>query len=409
MRYLFIHPVFPGQFHKLMETLAADPANQVVHLSQRASMESVPGVKRLHYKIDLKHEPLPHPFLGKLYEALQHGDAIARALQQLKQQGFTPDLIYGYAGWGHTFYVKDVFPDTPFIGYFEWYMNPFGSEYNFDPNHPLDFDKQRYLRICNANMLVDLQSCDGGITPTRWQQAQFPQAYRSKLQVIHDGVDTDYYAPAEVEALELPGGRLPLRDVELLTYSTRGMEPFRGFPEFMRALAIVQQRRPRCHAVIVGSEEIYYSRHLPDGRSYKQALLEELGDQLDLSRIHFTGWLAQPAYREVLRASRAHVYLTYPYVLSWSLMEAMSTGCLLVGSRTAPVEEVIQDGHNGLLVDFFDHQALATQLEQALARPDQYQRLRDQARQTVLDHYSLARLIPEHARWLKRWQTEKRR
>ncbi len=401
MRYLFIHPVFPGQFHKLMERLAADPANHVLHLSQRASLESVPGVKRLHYRIELDSTPPPHPFLGKMYDALQHGEAMARAMLQLKRQGFVPDLIYGYAGWGHNFYLKDIFPDTPFIGYFEWYLNAFGSEYNFDPAHPLDFDKQRYLRICNANQLIDLQSCDAGITPTRWQQSQFPLEYRNKLHVIHDGVDTDYYSPARPETLALPGGTLPHEGIELLTYSTRGMEPFRGFPEFMRALALVQQRRPHCHAVIVGADEVHYSRQRPDGRSYKQAMLEELAGQLDLRRVHFTGWLNQHDYREVLRASQAHVYLTYPYVLSWSLMEAMATGCLVVGSRTAPVEEVIQDGHNGLLVDFFDHKALASTLEQALARPDHYQPIRQQARQTMLDHYSLAKLIPTHERWIK--------
>lgn len=402
MRYLFIHPVFPGQFHRVMESLAADPQNQVVHLSRQSTLSSVPGVRKLRYTLPETSAPQSHSFMHKMEDAVRQAEAADRILTPLKQQGFTPDLIYGYAGWGPTMFLKDIFPGAPFAGYFEWYLNPFGSEYNFDPDHPLSRERQQYLHVFNAPLLMDLQACDYGLTPTRWQHHQFPVAYRDKIEVLHDGVDTGYYRPEPDAGLNLPGIRLP-PGVPVVTYATRGMEPFRGFPQFMKALALLQQRHPDCHAVIVGSDQVYYSRTLPDGRSYKQQMLEELAGQLDISRIHFTGWLSNDDYRRVLQVSRAHVYLTYPYVLSWSMLEAMATGCLVIASDTAPVKEVIRHGDNGLLVDFFDYHSLATLLEDALRRPAEYHAIRDRARRTVEEHYELNALTRRHEALLKRW------
>lgn len=407
MRYLFLHPVFPGQFTRVMEALARDPANEVVHCSRESAVRSIAGVRKVRYPMPTAAAAgvKPHAFLQRADEALQQGLAVLKVVQQLRQEGFVPDLIYGYAGWGPTLFMKDVFPQTPLLGYFEWFLNPFGSEYNFDPAHPLAFDAQLGLRMCNANMLLDLQACDHGVTPTHWQRQQFPEAFRSRLSVLHDGVDTEFYRPAPVDAADARqalSSQVPALDLthadEVITCATRGMEPFRGFPQFMRALAAVQRRRPGCHAVIVGTEAFYYSRAPQGAANYKAALLDELRDVLDLSRIHFVGWLDAAAYREVLRVSSAHVYLTYPYVLSWSLLEAMATGCLVIGSRTAPVEEVVRDGDNGWLVDFFDHTALANRIEEALVErhSPRVQALRDRARQTVLERYALDRVLPRH-------------
>jgi glycosyltransferase involved in cell wall biosynthesis len=410
MRYLFIHPVFPGQFGKLMETLAADPQNEVWHLSRQAAVAAVPGVRKLQYRFEGTPPPAGlHPFLLKLHEALQQGDAVTRALLQLRREGYRPDLIYGYTGFGHTLFVKDVYPDVPFVGYFEWFLNSHGAEYNFDPAFPLDFERQRALRLVNANTLLDLHHCDAGVTPTQWQLQQFPAEFRGKLRVIHDGIDTSVFRPEPVDVLPIGELQLYPGETEIVTYTTRGMEPFRGFPQFMRALSRLQQRRPQCHAVIAGTEENFYSRALPDGRSYKQALLEELKDRLDLRRVHFTGWLDGEAYRRVLRSSAAHVYLTYPYVLSWSLLEAMASGCQVIGSRTPPVQEVIRHGDNGLLVDFFDEAALADTLEQALDDLPRSRRLRAAARATVEEQYARHQLVPVHARWVREWVQAGRR
>lgn len=406
MIYLFIHPVFPGQFHKLMEALAAKPGNQVWHLSNTTGLKAVPGVKRLQYRVKKHEGALPHPFLGQFVEALHHGDAVAAVLLKLKQQGFKPDLIYSYAGWGHGFYIKDVFPDVPVVGYFEWYSQAFGGEYNFDPEYPLDLERQRLLRVMNARALLDLDSFDHGVTPTQWQRSRFPKQYQDKLHCVHDGVDAARYRPAPAKTLDVPGApALDLSQVELLTYSTRGMEPFRGFPQFMRALVQVQRQRPHCHAVIVGADEIFYSRRPEGAATYKQLMLAELAGQLDLSRVHFTGWLQGAHYLSVLQASAVHVYMSYPYVLSWSLMEAMSTGCLVVGSRTPPVQEMIEHGRTGFLVDFFDHEALAQAIVCNLAdrAGPACMAVREQARRKIVDEYALGQVVPRHAALLQAW------
>jgi glycosyltransferase involved in cell wall biosynthesis len=401
MRYLFIHPVFPGQFHRVMRQLAAQPGNEVVHISRNANMDAVPGVRRLTFKVP------PEPETGyilsrKVERATIEGKAVADLAVELKRSGFVPDLIYGYAGWGHIMFMKDVFPNVPLAGYFEWYLNAYGSEYNFDPAYPLQLDHQLYMRVSNATALVDLAACDHGITPTRWQQHQFPAELQHKITVIHDGVDTARFKPSPSAGLKLPGLELP-PGTPLVTYLTRGMEPFRGFPQMMRALAELQARHPQAHAVIVGTEEIFYSAKPTKGASYKEEMLGELAGKLDLSRIHFTGWLDTASYLAVLQASWAHVYLTRPYVLSWSLMEAMAAGCLLVGSRTAPVEEMIRHGENGLLTDFFDHHALADLLGDILTVPERYAPLRVRARETMVQRYDVKDLVTKQATLVQHW------
>lgn len=402
MRFVFIHPVFPGQFHRVMEQLASQPGNDVIHISHTAALTDVPGVRRLRYAAPdpgaIKADRIARPF----EEAVLHGQAVAKVLRGLQQQGVIPDLIYGYTGFGQTMFVKDIFPSVPLVGYFEWYLNAHGSEYNFDPTFPLQEEHHYFLRAANAPRLLDLEACDYGITPTRWQRHQFPPPLQHKLTVLHDGVDVERFQPKPGAALELAGVRLPA-GTPVVTYVTRGMEPFRGFPQFMRALAELQARHPTVHAVIVGTEDVFYSKRLPQGRTYKQELLAELDGRLDLARVHFTGWLDTPDYLAVLQASTAHVYFTRPYVLSWSMLEAMAAGCLVIGSRTAPVEEMIRDGENGLLTDFFDHHALADRLHAVVSGPARFTAMRENARASIVARYDLRELVARHADLLMRW------
>ncbi len=235
--------------------------------------------------------------------------------------------------------------------------------------------------------------CDSGLTPTGWQLQQFPEMFRDRLHQLHDGVPTDFFKPQSGAKLVLPG--LDLSEVdEIVTYVARGMEPTRGFPEFMRAVQEIQKRRPKAHFVVVGDDRVAYGPKLPEGESYKAKMLAEL--DLDLDRLHFTGLLTYGDYLKVLRASSVHVYLTVPFVLSWSLLEALSTGCVVVGSNTQPVREVIENGVNGLLVDFFDIEAIADRVDEVLDRPDRMADLRKRARQMIMDRYALADLLPRH-------------
>jgi glycosyltransferase involved in cell wall biosynthesis len=320
--------------------------------------------------------------------------------EQLKARGFVPDVVYGHSGWGPTLFIKDIFPQAKLLCYFEWFYHAHGTDADFDPSDPLTADDEARIRLKNAPILIDLYSCDRGLSPTYWQRQQFPLEYHSKITVLHDGIDTNFFCPKPGAKLVLPRINLDLSQAEeIVTYVARGMEPYRGFPQFIEAVALLQERRPQCHVVIVGENRVAYGKKLPDGKTYKEVMLEKF--PLDLSRVHFTGRLPYPEYLQVLQASSAHVYLTRPFVLSWSMLEVLSAGCLLVASKTAPVTEVIQDGVNGLLVDFFSPQEICDRLEKALSHPDKMAAIRAKARETILERYDLSQLLPQHLQWIQ--------
>jgi glycosyltransferase involved in cell wall biosynthesis len=278
------------------------------------------------------------------------------------------------------------------MGYFEWYANPRGFEYGYDPEHTLTLENAMALRMHNAELVLDLTSFDRGVTPTEFQRSSFPKELRDKIAVLHDGVDTEYFSPQAGAKLVLPRVKLDLSSVsEIVTYVSRGLEPARGFHRFVAAAERILAERPKCHIVVVGeTQQVFYSRKPPKGKTYKDLMLEKT--PLDPARVHFTGWLEREEYRSVLRASSAHVYLTVPYVLSWSMLEAMAAGCIVVGSKTAPVEEVIRHGDNGLLADWFSPESLAGAVSEALTNPSQ---MRRRARETVLERYDLAKVLPK--------------
>ena len=399
MRILFLHSNFPAQFRHVATALARDSKNQVVFGTQRKEGK-IPGVQKVIYETSRQARPETHHYVRNLENAVLQGQGFYREAQKLKAQGFIPDIVYGHCGWGAELFTKDIFPQATFLGFFEWYYHAHGSDADFDPHDPIDADTEAKIRVKNATMLLDLVSCDRGLCPTHWQKQQFPLEYHSKLTVRHDGVETRFFKPNPGIKLVLPSVNLDLSEAEeIVTYATRGMEPYRGFPQFMEAAALIQQRRPKAHIVVVGEDRVAYGKKLPDGKTYKQLMLEKL--DLDLSRIHFTGSLPYSQYLQVLQASSAHVYLTRPFVLSWSMIEAMSVGCAVIGSKTAPVQEVIQDGYNGLLVDFFSPEEIAHRVDEVLDHPDRLAALRTRARETVLQNYDLATLLPLHIQWLE--------
>jgi glycosyltransferase involved in cell wall biosynthesis len=392
MRFLFLHPNFPAQYLHIVTALSRNPDNQVVFLTRNQETH-IDGVQKLNYQPSRQPRPETHHYIRNLESAVLEGQAVYRGLEELQRKGFTPDIVCGHSGWGPTLFVKDVLPKTPLLCYFEWFYHAMGSDADFDPAQPLSADDYPRIRAKNSPILLDLVSCDQGISPTQWQRSQFPAELQSKLNVLHDGVDTDYFAPKPGAKLVLPNLDLSGVD-EIVTHVARGMEPYRGFPQFMRAVALLQKRRPHCHVVVVGSEKVYYGRQAPDGKTYKQIMLEELPD-LDLQRLHFVGTLPYREYVKVLQASRAHVYLTRPFVLSWSMLEALACGCAVVGSKTAPVMEIIEEGHNGLLADFFSPEQICDQIVEILEHPDQMAELRQRARETAVTRYALKDLLPQ--------------
>lgn len=398
MKILFLHPNFPAQFRHLATALAQDSMNRVVFGTTRREGQMA-GVQKLIYTPSRKPNKETHHYLRTLEDAVLQGQAVYRMLDKLKGSGFIPNIVYGHSGWGPTLFIKDIFPHAKLLCYFEWFYNAEGADVGFDPAEPVTPDDRLRIRMKNAPILTDLYGCDAGSCPTSWQAQQFPTEFRGKIKILHDGVDTNYFSPRQDKKLVVPAIGLDLSGVkEIVTYVSRGMEPYRGFPQFMEAVALLLQKRKKCHVVVVGEDRVAYGRHLPNGKTFKQLMLEKL--DLDLSRMHFTGRLPYSQYLKVLRASSVHVYLTRPFVLSWSVLEAMSAGCLVVASNTPPVTEVIQDGVNGVLVDFFSPQEIAARIEEALENPDRMLHLRMMARKTILDKYDLATLLPRHLEWL---------
>ena len=407
MNYLFVHQNFPGQYRHLVRHLAAQPGNRVVFLTQHPNV-AIPGVHSVVYQRQREVTAGVHHYVRDTEAGVLNAQAVARKALALKRAGFVPDLMLGHNGWGEIAFLKDVFPQVPLIGYFEYFYRSHGGDVGFDPAEAVAFDTFPRIRAKNLGNLLGLDACDWGQCPTEWQKSRYPERYQSMLHVIHDGIDTQVVRPDPRASLTLPAksdasDTVTLRaGDEVVTYVARNLEPYRGFPQFMRSLPAILQARPSARIVIVGGDEVSYGGRLPPGETYRQRLLHELGDVLDSSRVHFLGKVPYATFRTLLQVSMVHVYLTYPFVLSWSMLEAMAAGCRLIASRTAPVEEVVRDGENGLLVDFFDPAVLAGRVIDVLKEPRDFDELRQRARQTVVDRYDLQTVcLPAQLRWLE--------
>lgn len=406
MRYLFIHQNFPGQFRHIARTLADDPANQVIGIGEIRNLKNRPqlhpNIRVLGYQPHEQRASQTHHYIRDYEDHIRRGQAVVRLLLKLRdQEGFKPDVVMAHAGWGEGLFLREVFPDAQHVQYFEYYYRGIGGDLGFDPEFPTTLDDQLRVRIKNSTQLQSLVSCDQGISPTHWQKCGYPLELQSKIQVIHEGIDTQSITPDPGAWIEINGERLRAGD-EIVTYVARNLEPYRGFHTLMRMLPELQALRPNARILIVGGDEVSYGKRLPEGQTYRERYGAEVKERVDWSKVHFLGKLAYADYLKVLQVSAAHLYLTYPFVLSWSMLEAMASGCLLVASATPPVLEVIEDGKNGLLVDFFDAALLARTVAEVLAQPQRYLALRQAARQSMVERYDLRSIcLPQMLPWLK--------
>ncbi len=397
MRVLIIHQNFPGQFRHMAAHWASQPDVDLLAIG-RDTAPGMPGVRCLRYRPHRAVLENQHHYLRQMEHAVLHGQSVARLLLRLKSRGYSPDVILAHPGWGETLYAKDVFPDARLIHFCEWYYGTNQADWDFDPEFPATFDDRARVRTWNALHTLNLENCDAGITPTHWQHSRHPEAYRDKIAVIHEGIDTDGLAPSghttqwsdetsnTVEPLTLPNGTTLNQGDPVITYVARNLEPYRGFHSFMRALERIQKQHRRCHAIIVGGDGVSYGKRPKDATHWREMMLREV--TLDPPRTHFLGKVPYDIYRRVLQISAAHVYLTYPFVLSWSMLEAMASGCLVIGSNTAPVKEVIRHQQNGLLTDFFDTEKITESVLESLATPELSRAMRQRAVTDIARRYS---------------------
>ena len=395
MNIFILHPSFPAQYLNIAPYLAMNPNNKVYFLSKENSIKTnLRGVTLALYKKPSEEAEKWAKTCGPLRpaaEAVLEGQAVVKALEWMaNEKNVKPDVIIAHTGWGSTLYCKDIYPDVPIMGYFEWYYKTLDSDSFWWPDEIPQMTNKVSIRTRNAHHLLNLELCDVGVTPTEWQYAQIPDIFKPKIKIIHEGIDTDFCSPD-------PDGRKPALDLddidlhlpegtEIITYVARGFEMYRGFPYFMDALRLVLQRRPNAHAILVGKDRICYGAQLKD-TSYQK--IEEEKGGYDTNRVHFVGLRNRGDYRKILRSSSCHVYLTRPFVLSWSFLEAMSFACPIVGSKTPPVQEVMEDNVNGLLAEFRSPYHIARRMEEILDDKELSARLGKKARETILDRFEL--------------------
>lgn len=370
MKYLFLHQNFPGQFKVIAERLAAQKGNEVLALRQNRHEVEVKGVALASYRFLRTQKTDQHPLLTELEAKMLRAEAVAEAARRLKKKGWSPDVVVAHPGWGEALLIKDVWPRARLVSFLEYFYAPEGQDFNFDPEFAVqDADVMARLRFKNTVTLHALHESDALWTATEWQRSTFPVWARDRIEVIHEGVDMEYFKPDPSAELAIGGKDIRLTQAdEVITYASRSLEPVRGFHVFMRALPEILRRRPNAHVVLMGKEAVSYGQEPRDAKSWLQKMMDEVGAGLDPARVHLVGFQSREAYRAVLQLSDAHVYLTYPFVLSWSVVEALSCGARLVGSNVGPVREVMPAGNEPYLFDFFDQQGLVDSVVRALDR-----------------------------------------
>jgi glycosyltransferase involved in cell wall biosynthesis len=407
MKILFIHQNFPGQFKHLAPALAAMPGYSVKALVPKAPKERVwQGVELHRYTIKKSSTKGVHPWVSDTESKTIRGEACFYGALELQQQGYEPDLIIAHPGWGESLFLKEVWPNAKLGIYCEYYYRDKGGDIGFDPEFSTpDPGRGCRLRLKNTNNILHFDIADAAISPTRWQAGTFPEPFRHKISVIHDGIDTRLLQPRNNIALRLGANEVIRSGDEVITFVNRNLEPTRGYHQFMRALPGLLAARPQARVIIVGGDGLSYGAKSKSGKSWKQIFIEEVRSTIadaDWQRVFFVGNLPYAKFCGLLQLSTVHVYLTYPFVLSWSLLEAMSIGCTIVASDTAPLHEVIRDGETGVLVDFFDPAGLCNAVTRLLEDPDTRAAMGARARQFAVANYDLNTVcLPAQLQWVE--------
>ena len=415
MNILFIHQNFPGQFKFLAPALVKQGHSVRAMTMQKTEAMQWQGVQLVNYTSNRGSTPNVHPWVSDFETKTIRAEACFKAALQMKQQGYTPDVIVAHHGWGESLFLKEVWPEAKLGIYCEFFYHQHGADVGFDPEFPAtDEGEVCRLRLKNLNNLLHFEIADSGISPTHWQASTFPEPFKNKISVVHDGIDTQAVAPNSAVSLTLKmatGQDLVLtRKDEVITFVNRNLEPYRGYHTFMRALPQLLKERPNARVLLVGADDVSYGAR-PDAAKYGAAkwrdiFANEVRGQIsdaDWQRVHFLGQVPYHFFIPLLQLSTVHVYLTYPFVLSWSLLEAMSAGCAIVASDTQPLREAIVHNETGMLVNFFDPAALAQSVCELLNNPEERTRLGANARAFAQANYDLQTVcLPKQLAWVER-------
>lgn len=409
MKILFIHQNFPGQFKFLAPALVQQGHNVVGMTMQKSLSMQWQGVRLVHYSASRSTTPNVHPWVADFETKTIRGEACFNAALQMKRDGFEPDVIIAHHGWGESLFIKEIWPKAKLAIYCEFFYQPQGADVGFDTEFPVrDIGDACRLKLKNLNNLLHFEVADAGISPTHWQANTFPEPFKSKITVVHDGIDTVSLAPNPNVSLTLNVASGPIyltKKDEVITFVNRNLEPYRGYHIFMRALPEILKRRPKSRVLIVGGDDVSYGARPSNGQTWKDIFAREVRPQIsdaEWSRVHFLGNLPYTMFISLLQLSSLHVYLTYPFVLSWSLLEAMSAGCAIVASDTQPVHEAICHNETGRLVNFFDFKKLAIEVCELLADTKERAQLGANARAFAQTHYDLQTVcLPKQLAWVQ--------
>ena len=381
MKFLFVHQNYPAQFLHILRHLVAAKRHELVFISEPNPNE-INGVRKVPYARPKLDTGETHIAARELDNGVKRAETVYRTAAGLKHLGFSPDMIIGHHGWGEMLNLRDLYPQTPMLGYMEFYYQHDRADVGFDPEFPADPLDAPRIRAKNAINHLALNLGSAGQTPTKWQLSTYPDWAKPQIELIWEGVDLDMCSPdMTVHKKPLKVGDMTITPKDkLITYVSRDLEPYRGFHIMMRALPALMRARKDIKVVMIGGDGISYGSGPRQGGTWREVMLAEVGEDIDPARVVFPGRIGYSTYLAALRRSNAHVYLTYPFVASWSMREAFAMGCPVIGSDTQPVREFITHGQNGLLTPFLEPQTLAGAILGLLENPALTRRLRENAR-----------------------------
>lgn len=411
-KILLIHQNFPAQFKHLAPALVKNGWEVHALMLRKETPAQWEGIQLHHYLPKRGTTLQAHPWTTDFETKIIRAESVFNYLMEMSKTGYEPDLVLAHPGWGEALFVKDVWPNTKLALYCEYNYSETGQDIGFDAEFDTgEVGQMCRLRIKNLPNKMQTEVADCGISPTRWQADTYPFPFRAKIKILHDGIDSDLLAPNPSAQLAVNAGRPLTRADEVVTFVNRNFEPYRGYHVFMRALPQLLKTRPNAQVVLVGGDGTSYGKRPPEGQTWKDIFIQEVRGQLsdeEWARVHFVGKLPYAQFVQMLQISRVHVYLSYPFVLSWSLLEAMSVGAAVVACDTDPVRELIRHDDNGVLVPFHSPQALSDQISALLDNPKKREVLGHNARATIRMFYDLKSVcLPRQLAWLESLMREK--